>query len=102
MVVCSRFLLSLMFSNDFVIFSDSASNASLNYSSTLSPYRSSNPIVVRFAVTPVYQLSDVSRLSPIGVLAYGDVLNGKVWIPETVTERFNGEVGKPMFLAIQN
>jgi len=71
---------------------DSASNASLNYSSILSPYRSSNPVVVRFAVTPVYQLSDVSRLSPIGVIAYGDVLNGKVWIPETVTERFNGEV----------
>jgi hypothetical protein len=52
--------------------------------STLSPYLTGHPALIRYTSTPVYTLSNTGQQKPDGVLISGDFVDGKTAAPARV------------------
>jgi hypothetical protein len=60
--------------------------------SSLHPYSSQAPVLVRFSASPVYAANDTSKTKAIAVLLLGDIENGKLNVVDTTNQQFgNGE-----------
>ena len=63
----------------------------VSYVSKLHPYsRADVPVLTRFVACPVYSSSDLDNAhDPVGVLVFGDIVNGKAGTVEEVDRQFS-------------
>jgi hypothetical protein len=65
-----------------------------NYTSIFHPYTAKELVVVRFAVTPVFDVSAAD--TPVGALIVGDIVNGKAYTVSMVQDEYSdGKLIKP-------